>query len=280
MSLPLIGLTTSRFKNSGGTMQVATAEAYVQAVLRAGGLPVLIPPLPLERRGVSEDAFQELLARLQGILLTGGGDVDPSRYDGLSHERIYGIDSDRDELEIRLVQSAVERRQPFLGICRGLQLIYVALGGSLYSDIAAQHPQAIKHDHFPGIPRDYLAHRVRVEDHTLLKTILETESGATSGASSLEVNSLHHQGVQVVSNRLRATAYSPDGLVEAVEMPDHPFGLAVQWHPEWLQDHEPMRALFRAFVSASANYKTGAGTAAAATADAAHPAPLPPHPSP
>jgi len=277
MPLPLIGLTTSRFKNSGGILQVATAEAYVQAVLRAGGIPVLIPslplerPLPLERHGISEDPIQDLLSRLQGILLTGGGDIHPSRYNSLSQERINEVDYDRDELEIRLVHSAIERRQPFFGVCRGLQLINVALGGSLYSDIAAQHPDAIKHDHFPGIPRNFLAHRVRVEDHTLLKTIL--------GASSVEVNSLHHQGVEALSSRLRATAFSPDGLVEAVEMPDHPFGLAVQWHPEWLQDQEPMRALFHAFVSASENYVApsatvpAAGSTSGSAAGAAHPAP-------
>jgi putative glutamine amidotransferase len=206
-------------------------------------LPVLIP------NGLTEDQFQALAGRLQGILLTGGGDVDPSRYNGLAHERVYDIDQPRDELEIRLVQCAAGGGQPFFGICRGLQVINVALGGTLYSDISVQHPQAIKHDYFPGIPRNHLAHLVRVEDHTQLQAIIHT--------SSVEVNSLHHQGVQELASRLRATAFSPDGLIEAVELRDHPFGLAVQWHPESLQELEPMQALFRAFVTAAEKYQPG-----------------------
>jgi putative glutamine amidotransferase len=212
-------------------------EAYLQAVLNAGGAPVLLPA------GLPEEALSGLLSRLDGLLLTGGGDIDPARFSGALHSRVYGIDPERDETEIRLVQLAAETGKPFLGICRGIQAINVALGGSLYTHIADQLPGALKHDQTSDIPRDFLAHRVSITPGSRLAAIL--------GGVDVAVNSLHHQGAQRVAPGLTAVALSPDGLVEAVELPGHPFGLGVQWHPECLQAYPPQRSLFQALVRAA-----------------------------
>jgi putative glutamine amidotransferase len=153
------------------------------------------------------------------------------------------LDPERDTLEIPLLRFVVAQEKPFLGICRGLQVTNVALGGTLYTHIEDQYPGALKHDWYPDIPRDTLAHPVRVEEGSRMAEIL--------GEPLLQVNSLHHQGIKDLAPTLKAAAYAPDGMIEAVEMPGHRFGLAVQWHPEWLTDQEPMRKLFRAFVQAA-----------------------------
>jgi putative glutamine amidotransferase len=134
-----------------------------------------------------------------------------------------------------------------LGICRGLQVANVALGGTLYTHIPDQHPNALQHEYSgeDGIPaRTALVHPVRIEEGSRIGKIL--------GEPILNVNSLHHQGIKAVAPGLKAVAFAPDGLVEAVEMSEHPFAIAVQWHPEWLTDQEPIRRLFRAFVEAAA----------------------------
>jgi putative glutamine amidotransferase len=138
---------------------------------------------------------------------------------------------------------------PVFGICRGLQVINVALGGTLYEDLDDQFPNALKHDYYDDQPRDYLAHTIRVETDSRLARIL--------GSSSTEVNSLHHQGIRRLAPSLRASAFAPDGLIEATELLEYPFGLAVQWHPECLQAYAPMRHLFQAFVDAANNYRDG-----------------------
>ena len=237
MTSPLIGITTPRVLNKSNIYVMSTPEAYVQAVYQAGGLPVLIP------LGIADADLQGLLMHLDGLLFTGGGDVAPERYGGGPHPRVYDVDPDRDRVEINLVRLAVERRMPFLGICRGFQVINVALGGTLYEDILDQHPGALKHDYFPGYPRDQLAHAVKIMPGSRLAEIL--------GLTAVEVNSLHHQGVRQVPPALSLTALAPDGIPEAFELPGHPFGLAVQWHPEWLQAYAPMRWLFEVFVGAA-----------------------------
>lgn len=238
MPAPLIGVTASYLAAEGSrAAQFTVSEAYLKAVITAGGLPVIIPP------AFSGQSLSELFARLDGILFTGGGDIDPRLFAGLPHPRVYGIEPERDTLEIELVQMAAEQDKPFLGICRGIQVVNVALGGSLFTDIADQHSEQIKHDNFPGVPREHLAHTVSVEAGSRLAGIL--------GSQQASVNSLHHQGLQQLAPALRATACAPDQLIEAVELPNHRFGLAVQWHPEWLQSDPAQRALFRALVEAA-----------------------------
>jgi putative glutamine amidotransferase len=231
---PLIGITTARRLHAEVRSQIVITEAYVQAVAAAGGCPVMIP------LGLSPELLENLLARLDGILFTGGGDIDPAFYGASPHPKVGDVDLDRDGVELYLLEKAVSQEVPFLGICRGLQLINVGLGGTLYADITAQRAGALRHDYYPDYPRDYLAHTVDVGTESRLTGIL--------GNSEVEVNSLHHQGIDQLAPDLVQVAIAPDGIVEAVELPGHPFGLAVQWHPEWLGAHAPMRALFEAFV--------------------------------
>ncbi len=237
MPAPIIGVTTHRI--SGKKVQgdeYGSPVSYLNAVSAAGGVPLLIPA------HLDEAQLQRVMERVDGLLFTGGGDVDPQRFSGAAHPEVYGIEPDRDRAEITLTHTAIQVGRPLLGICRGIQLINVALGGTLYTHIADQLPGALRHDYFPDIPRNHLAHPVQIEGGSCLAGVL--------GGTQFEVNSLHHQGLERVAPGLVVTAHSPDSLVEAVELPGHPFALAVQWHPEWLQEHEAQRALFRAFVEA------------------------------
>lgn len=236
-SRPLIGLTTYASKNEYGNPITALATHYIRAVVEAGGLPVLLPA------SLGEAEWRDLFARLDGIVFTGGGDIQPELFGGVPHPKIGGVDPERDALELPLARAAATEGKPFLGICRGLQVVNVALGGTLFTDVADQLTGAIRHDWHEGYPRTHLAHPVRVNEESRLGQIL--------GEPLPHVNSLHHQGIRALAPGLKAVAFAPDGLVEAVELPGHPFGLAVQWHPEWLTEHEAARRLFRAFVEAA-----------------------------
>ena len=238
MTSPVIGLTAARRTIPAGMRLVSVAEAYIQALIQAGASPVVIPP------GLPEEALDSLISGLDGLLFTGGGGIQPERDGAHSHPKISGVDPDRDRVELHILRQVVDQGKPFLGICRGLQLVNVGLGGTLYADISAQNPAALKHDFFRDWPRQYLAHPVQLEPGSCLAQIL--------GGTKTSVNSLHHQAVRDLAPGLRPSGYAPDGLVEAFELPGHPFGLAVQWHPEWLTEHAPMRALFKVFVSAAA----------------------------
>ena len=237
MSSPVIGLTTYNGSNKYGHPIVALMEKYINAVSEAGGVPVLIPS------GIGGEAVYVLLERLDGILLTGGGDIAIEHFQGAAHARVEGVEPDRDTLELALVRAAVQSGKPFLGICRGFQVVNVALGGTLYTHIQDQLPGAIKHDYDSDSQRQFLAHTVRLEKDSFLARILEE--------TELTVNSLHHQGVKDLASTLKQAAYAPDGLVEGLELPEHPFGIAVQWHPEWLLDQPVTRRLFEAFVKAA-----------------------------
>ena len=242
MTKPLIGISTFRSPSKRHTTHISVPETYVAAVSNAGAIPVLIPFV------LSESDLDQLHRRLDGVLLTGGGDVDPQRFGAHAHPAVHGVDPERDRVDIQLAQDAIKGDTPLLGICRGLQVINVALGGTLYTDIADQYPDAIKHDCFHDYPRDFLAHPVKIDEESSLAHIL--------GKPILEVNSLHHQAVRKLAPGLQATAYAPDGIMEAFELSDHPYGLAVQWHPEWLPDHPASQALFNSFVLAAANGKS------------------------
>lgn len=241
MPKPLIGITTYRFFNSQHAPQLAINEAYSQALIQAGAAPVLIP------LGLPEDALTDMLSRLDGVLFSGGGDVQPESYGSQPHPLVDGVDADRDRVEIFLARQITQTPIPFIGICRGLQVVNVALGGSLYEDILEQHTGAQRHQWSSDHPRNYLAHAVTLNPTSRVAAIL--------GKPDIEVNSLHHQGINRLAPNLRAVAHAPDGIIEAIELPGHPFGLAVQWHPEWLQEHAPMRQFFQAFVQAAANQK-------------------------
>lgn len=237
MSGPLIGITTSHMPGKEGEGKISLPQAYVQAIQGAGGIPLLIPV------GLSQERVPDLVFHLDGVLFSGGGDVHPSRYGGAFHPSV-SFNEERDRLELDLMQAVLSRRLPFFGICRGLQVINVGLGGSLYEDLLDQRPQSLQHNRSDK-PRHYLAHPVVIEANSHLSRIV--------GHSRLEVNSLHHQGIRDLAPGLRATAYAPDGLIEAIELEGYPFGLAVQWHPECLLFSDAMQALFQVFVQAAAH---------------------------
>ncbi|HZD10478.1 MAG TPA: gamma-glutamyl-gamma-aminobutyrate hydrolase family protein [Candidatus Binatia bacterium] len=246
---PLIGCATYR-KTVDQTPPIEVfglMPSYTQAVLEAGGLPALIP------LGLSEADLEALLARLDGILLPGGGDVEPALYGADNDDPIVrGVDQLRDQCELLLIRHALETQKPLLAICRGLQVFNVALGGSLWADVYSQMPGAMRHDNYEDGRRDFLAHDVSVRPGSLLHNIL--------GEDAIRVNSLHHQGIRRLAPQLSVSAVAPDNLIEAVEFAGHRFALAVQWHPENLLQAEPrMSLLFRHFVAAA----NGAGASGA-----------------
>jgi putative glutamine amidotransferase len=235
LKTPLIGMTTS---NGRKTTNIYIPRAYVESVRKAGGLPVLIPT------GTRPEQAAELRELFDGVLIIGGADIDPSYYGGRPHASVELDGPERDELEIAIVKAAAETDWPVFGICRGLQVMNVALGGTLYTDIPDQLPGALKHNRDTKRERDLLAHSVTVTRGAQISSIL--------GEGELKVNSLHHQGIRLLGERLLATSTAPDGLVESIEVPGHPFALGVQWHPECLPDSEPMQHLFTEFVAQAA----------------------------
>jgi putative glutamine amidotransferase len=243
MTMPLIGITTFGHTLKNKNRAHSVSSPYSRAVAAAGGAPVQIP------MGLEEPVLESIFERLDGVLFPGGGDVAPILYTTDYGDKAKSIDLDRDRLEIWLVQRLVETGKPFFGICRGQQVINVALGGSLYADISAEKQEALRHNTPDDQPRNLLIHPVEMAAGTRLSAVI---SSPGSGASNLRVNSLHHQAVKELGKGLVCSAVSPqDGVVEGLELPDHPFGLAVQWHPEELQDMSAMRALFEAFVAAA-----------------------------
>ncbi len=236
MPKPLIGITTRNSKDADGHPTTSLQHTYTNAILQAGGLPVLIPSM------LPEEDFFNLYSCVDGILFTGGGDVSLEYFSGADHPRIGEVDKARDVTEISLMRTAVNDGKPVLGICRGAQVMNVALGGTLYTHIHDQLPGALDHD-YPGDLRRVLVHPVNVDE--------SSRSAEIFGETLLQVNSLHHQGLKDLAPGLRAAGHSPDGLVELVELPGHPYAVSVQWHPEWLTDQLPTRRLFKSLVDAA-----------------------------
>ena len=233
---PLIGITSNQASNSYNQPIIQLTHAYVDAIVQAGGVPVIIPS------SIAKGGWDTVYAHLDGILFSGGGDIAVERFSGEAHPRVDDVEPDRDSVELSLLHAASAEGKPFLGICRGFQLINVGLGGTLYTHLPDQLPGALDHA-YPGNMRKVLVHEVQLEEGTLVADVLEEPI--------VRVNSHHHQGVKDIAPDLRVAGRAPDGLVEALELPEHPFGLAVQWHPEWLTDQEPTRKLFRKFVQAA-----------------------------
>jgi len=236
---PLIGIPSRSDQTSRSSTPIfAQNQTYVEAVAMAGGAPVLIP------LNLNERALRAIYERLNGLLLAGGGDLHPKHYGEAIHEKCGQPDEARDVVELTLAGWALDEGLPVLGICRGIQVLNVAAGGALYQDIASQVPGSLKHDCWPGYPRNYLAHQVTVNADSHLAAILSQ--------GQVGVNSMHHQTVKDLAPRFGVVARASDGVIEAIEDHDHPFALAVQWHPEELvEDAPPMRRLFEEFVSAA-----------------------------
>lgn len=237
---PIIGCTTYRkMVGQNPPMDVyGLMPTYLEAIAAAGGIPLMIP------LGLSAEDLLTVLSRIDGMVLPGGGDIDPQRYQGDSSvSSLYDISWERDETEIFLARRAVEQEIPLLAICRGHQIFNVALGGTLWEDIATLMPGAMRHDYYREFPRNHTPHEVRVQPGTTLARLLTVEC--------TPVNSLHHQGIRDLAPGLLAAATAPDGLIEAVELPGHPFALGVQWHPENLvPDDANMCRLFMGLVEA------------------------------
>ena len=234
---PIIGITAGKDRSDTNIQKTCLIDKYSYAISASGGIPLIIPP------DISIHSIDTIMKHVNGIMITGGGDIETKRFLGQDHPRVYGVDTDRDNLEIELVHAAESTGKPLLGICRGIQIINVALGGDLFTDIQDQKIDSLKHDWFPDYPRDQLSHPIEIKSGTLLNHILEI--------SLTEVNSLHHQAIRNLSSHLSATAFAPDGIIEAVENSDHPFFLGVQWHPEWLFGLETTQKLFKAFIQAA-----------------------------
>jgi putative glutamine amidotransferase len=185
----------------------------------------------------------ELLEVVDGVILSGGADLDPALWGEPGREGAESIVPERGAFELALVRAVLERDAPILGICRGVQSLNVAAGGSLHVDILAERPGAT--DHRDGTPLDQVVHPVEIDAGSRL--------AALCGARVLRVNSWHHQAVKDVTKGFRATAWAPDGVIEAIEHPEHRFAIGVQWHPEnlWERDDACAR-LFQAFIAACA----------------------------
>ncbi|VAW39512.1 Para-aminobenzoate synthase, amidotransferase component [hydrothermal vent metagenome] len=237
---PLIGCTTYR-KASNQTRPIeiiGLMPSYLEAISAAGGIPVMIP------LGLSEADLLEIVQRVDGIVLPGGGDIEPSVYEGTRHNLVLSVDEDRDRVEMVVARTAVFHKKPLLAICRGVQLLNVSLSGSLWEDVEVMMPQAMRHEFVNSNPRNYLAHDVTIEADSLLAKLLDCTETA--------VNSLHHQGIRRLADGLRVTAVAPDGLIEGVEVIDHPYAIGVQWHPENIIHNAPhMLGLFRGLVEAA-----------------------------
>ncbi len=243
MGKPLIGITsTVEITESGHTV----AKAYVPivtAVARAGGLPVIFAPV------VDMDVLRGLYDRVDGILLPGGGDVQPALYHAEQHPATTRIVPERDEMELQLARWAVEDNRPLFGICRGHQVMNVALGGTLVQDIPSQIETTLIHDQSDVKPRNEAIHEVTIDPTSYL--------GKLIGKPVLRVNSLHHQSNEKPGEAIRFTAQAEDGINEAMEVPGHRFALSVQWHPENMVNDKDAQALFSAFVQAANGRQSG-----------------------
>lgn len=225
MKSPRIGIAVDRPKR---------LPNYQGSVERAGGNVE-----PLYPDSITSDA----LHHLDGLLLTGGGDVDASEFNDTNHPKVHHINRPRDQMELTLTREALGRGIPVFGICRGMQVMNIALGGNLIQDIPDEIKTLLVHDDSQN-SRQNLIHEVSVMEGTKLRRIL--------GKDRIAVNSFHHQAVKDLGKGLIATAWSDDGVIEGIELPNGPYFLGVQWHPEEFVDHGAIfHSLFQAFVEAS-----------------------------
>jgi len=226
---------TASIRPDGDTNRVRLTAAYVTALENAGLVPLIVPPL------ADVDAAAAVLDSVAGLVLTGGEDVDPARYGEKRHEKVRSVNAARDATESALIEEAKARGKPVLAICRGIQMLNVALGGTLVQDIPSQCNTSIAHDEEGA--RDSRSHEIDIESGSLIAKAV--------GAEHVAVNSFHHQSVKRVADGLRVTARSPDGIIEGLESTDEDWWvMAVQWHPEEMTDSpEPWdRGLFKAFA--------------------------------
>ncbi len=234
---PLVGLPTLAIPPGPKPPRYGINQSYVRALTAAGCAPVLIPILD------DDELLRAIYERLDGIVFPGGADIAPGEY----HEEPIGdlnvVEAARDRTELTLARWAFADDLPTLGICRGQQVLNVALGGSLWQDLRDQGVTDVEHSDADGRARSALTHRVRLDpDSRLAQLIDETD---------IEVNSLHHQAIKTIAPELRVTGKSDDGVIEAVESSERRFLIAVQWHPEEIDELGWVRRLFQGFAKAA-----------------------------
>ena len=235
----IVGITCSTQpagEESGGRQMLN--RAYIWAVEQAGGVPII---LPVTRE---PDVISRWLGIIDGLLPSGGVDVAPACYGQTPHPRLGDVDDDRDATELPLLRAALAQDMPIFAICRGIQVLNVALGGTLYQDLPSERPSDIVHSQEKlKIPRDQFSHSIAIEPHTRLAEII--------GADTMQTNSFHHQALRDVAAPLVVTAVAPDGVIEAAESQTHQYVVCVQFHPEEtaVRD-ENSRRLFKAFIEA------------------------------
>lgn len=227
---PFIGVTT--YGRGPHNRFILPAE-YVDAVRRAGGIPLLLPP--------GEERLDAILPLLKAVVFSGGGDLDPDLYGGGQHETIYMVEPERDRSEIELARRVFDLSVPTLAICRGTQILNVAEGGTLIEHLPDEVGETVTHR---APPREPIAHPVKVEPASRLAGIL--------GATDFSCMSWHHQAVRRVAPGFEVVARAPDGTIEGLEAPSHPWLVAVQWHPELTAAEDPIQQrLFDALVEAA-----------------------------
>jgi putative glutamine amidotransferase len=246
---PLIGITTSEvrvpdhvtpaFQADPPRREMALGMKYCIAIELAGGLPVVMPPM-------HDKAVGPLLERLSGVCLSGGPDMDPGTYGGHYHPQLGPTEPDLDHFELQVVDAALDRGMPLLAICRGAQVLNVALGGDLYQHLPEDPGGGVDHHKLTADAPD-TAHPVQVEPSTKLARSLGLDGSA-------KVNSFHHQAARSLGSGLVPVAWAPDGVVEAIELPDRDFVVGVQWHAEALVQQPEQCALFEAFVEAAGRF--------------------------
>ncbi len=242
---PLIGVTVQSLQAVEGIPAEfppswVMNRMYLDALVQAGAAPVLLPLLPDQ-----PDVMRTLYDVLDGLLLPGGVDIEPGTFGEARHALLRHTDPPRDVVELQLARWALDDGKPVLGLCRGLQILNVAAGGTLYQDVVTQRFGSQRHDFEPpDHRRDFLAHEVELVPGSRLHALV--------GAASAPVNSMHHQGIHRLGHGLTATAHAPDGLIEAIEGQGHGFAMGVQWHPESLVPGDDVsRALFQELVAAT-----------------------------
>lgn len=235
MHKPIIGITTYSRSEAG---EFTLPGAYVDAIQLAGGIPILLPP--------NQPDPQRILDIVDGIVFAGGGDIDPERYGGSHHSTIYLVDAERDDFELALAQMILKTQIPALGICRGMQVLSVASGAELIPHVPEVYGETIAHrlDH----PRRPIPHPVQAQPNSRLAEILQ--------AIEFEVVSWHHQAVKTVPLGWTPAAHAIDGLIEALEHQQHPWLVAVQWHPELSPESPVHQRLFQALITAASQKKS------------------------
>ena len=246
---PVVGITTWNIDARAGAYPDSwgVGRRYVLAVAEAGGVPQLIPLL-----GEDPETLARIYDGLDGILFPGGADIGPEEYGAERSPLCGSVDAERDRTELILARWALEEGKPVLGICRGLQLINVAAGGTLYQDLATEHASTVDHD-LPDTdgtnPHEALAHDVELSPRSRIERIM--------GAECVRVNSTHHQGIKELASSLIVSAHAPDEIIEGIESKGGAFVLGVQWHPEDLTSSDRrMRGIFAALVDNAAAWRT------------------------